>query len=246
MQKLFYSLLVSPFWIGFASLMLIFHPIFLVANKISTKLVDWLIVILNDCHNVNLFITTGSFRSVEGKFDIHKDKPLIIVANHQNMYDIAFLVSEVRSKVVMFVAKKQLARGIPTVSLLLRIRNGILIDRDSGRDAISVLRDFAPKLEKEKLCCVIFPEGTRAKDGKLKPFKRLGLKVLLENAPTAEVVPVVFTKNYKFGNPNFFPLFVKSKMRIFPPIPRAGRSEEDQILEIEQLIKSVLNAEEGT
>ncbi len=240
MRKFFYSFLVTPFWVGFTFLMIFFHPIFLVANSLSVKLVDWLIVILNDCHNVNLFLTTGSFRSVEGRFNASPGRPLIIVANHQNMYDIAFLVSEVRTKVVRFIAKRQLARGIPTVSLLLRIRNGILIDRDSGRDAIAVLRDFAPKLEREKLCCVIFPEGTRAKDGKLKPFKKLGLKVLLDEAPNADVVPVAFTKNYRFGNPKFFPLFVRSRMKIFPPIEREGVSVEEQMTKIESLIKGVL------
>lgn len=244
MRRFFYSLLVTPFWFGFTFLMIIFHPIFLLANHISLKLVDWLIVILNDCHNINLFLTTGSYRSVEGKFNASPDKPLIIIANHQNMYDIAFLVSEVRTKVVRFIAKKQLARRIPTVSLLLRIRNGILIDRDSGRDAIAVLRDFAPKLENENLCCVLFPEGTRAKDGKLKPFKRVGLKVLLEGAPNSDVVPVAFSQNYKFGNPKFFPFFVRSKMKIFDPINRESKSIEEQIDEIEQTIKNYLTSQD--
>lgn len=240
MRKFFYSLLVTPFWIGFTGIMFAFHPVFLIANKINIKLVDWLIVLLNDCHNLNLFLTTGSYRVTEGKFNASPHKPLIIVSNHQNMYDIAFLVSAVRNKVVRFIAKKQLAKGIPTVSLLLRIRNGILIDRDSGKDAVVILREFAPRLESENLCCVIFPEGTRAKEGKLKPFKRLGLKVLLEGAPNADVVPVAFTKNYRFGNPKFFPLFIRSRMKIFPPIKREGMRVEEQMTEIENLIKGEL------
>ena len=81
---------------------------------------------------------------------------------------------------VKFVSKQELGRGIPCVSYNLRHGGSVLIDRKNPRQALPAMLNFAEYIEKTKRAAVIFPEGTRSKDGRPKPFKTKGLEVLLK------------------------------------------------------------------
>lgn len=223
--------------------MILFHPILWIASKIKPSLLDCMIRFLNQIHIYNLFLTTGSSCKKNIICEPDQTKPLIIVSNHQNMYDVALLITTFSKTTPHFIAKKELSKGIPSVSLILRTRNGILIDRSAGRDALQIISDIASRIESENLCVVIFPEGTRAKDGVLKKFKQSGLKTLLSGTPHAEVIPVSFTNNWKFGNPKATPspLGVKSTMTIHKAVNRALPVEE-QIEYIEREISNSLKS----
>lgn len=237
MRKILYSIALIPFWLNFILIMILFHPILWIASKCGTKILDSTIRLLNHIHIANLFITTGS-RCLKNIIHIpDQTKPIIIVSNHQNMYDVALLITAFSKTTPHFIAKKQLSKWIPSVSLILRTRNGVLIDRSAGRDAVQTISEIASKMGDEKLCVVIFPEGTRAKDGVLKAFKQSGLKALLNGNPAADVIPVSFSQNWKFGNPKAIPspFCVTSKMTIHPAINRSST-----IIEQVQLIEKTI------
>ena len=230
MRKVLLSIALVPFWVCFLLIMIFFHPILWAASKINNQTLDAIIRILNHVHIINLFLTTGSRVKKNIVSLPDQSKPIIIISNHQNMYDVALLITTFSKTTPHFIAKKQLAKWIPSVSLILRTRNGILIDRKAGRDAVQIIGDIGKQVETENLCVVIFPEGTRAKDGILKPFKQPGLKTLLTAAPHAQVVPVAFKNHWKFGNPKSTPLpfFVTAEMTVLPAIDR-NQSILDQI-----------------
>jgi 1-acyl-sn-glycerol-3-phosphate acyltransferase len=79
-----------------------------------------------------------------------------------------------------FVAKRELARGVPLVSPLLRYGRHALISRSGGlaetREALRRLAALAG------VCPVLFPEGTRSRDGSLGPFYSAGVRILCEHA----------------------------------------------------------------
>ncbi len=179
--------------------------------SLRTKLVSTqkaLIWLCKVCHLV-LFFTTGC-RVIRPRKDVQTSKPVIVISNHQSAFDISSIVLTFPNLRFYFIAKRELGKGIPSVSLLLREYNGILIDRSNSFEAVKRIEDFL-NLEKTPNL-VIFPEGTRSRSGALGPLKRRGLVTILDHLGEAKIVSFIFSKNYRFGNPLFFPFFVKSEM----------------------------------
>jgi len=90
---------------------------------------------------------------------------------------------------VRFVSKRELGAGIPFISTVLRVQEHALIDR-KGKTTSSMrtLATFAEICKKRGTCPVIFPEGTRSKDGIVKTFHSAGFRKITE----AGALPVVF------------------------------------------------------
>ena len=82
---------------------------------------------------------------------------------------------------------------------VIRAGGAALIDRENPRQAIPELKRFAKHLVENKFAAVIFPEGTRARNGELKELQAAGLTVLLNAAPEAEVIPLVLKGTWKLS-----------------------------------------------
>jgi 1-acyl-sn-glycerol-3-phosphate acyltransferase len=95
--------------------------------------------------------------------------PYIFMVNHQSALDIYALLCAlpVSSK---WIAKRQLF-SIPFFGWAMKRAGYISIDRENPREALKAINDAARKI-KEGTNIVIFPEGTRSKDGVLLPFKK--------------------------------------------------------------------------
>ncbi|MEO0470452.1 MAG: lysophospholipid acyltransferase family protein, partial [Bacteroidota bacterium] len=126
----------------------------------------------------------------EQPYDLPKDRPLLVVANHQSMYDIPPFFWHLRRHHIKFVAKKELGKGVPSISFNLRKGGNVLIDRKDSSQAVEALTNFARFIEENNYAAVIFPEGTRSRTGVPKKFSTTGLKTLLTHAPSAIVLPV--------------------------------------------------------
>ena len=125
--------------------------------------------------------TTYTFKNKER---IPKGVPIIFVSNHQSLYDIVGIIWYLRRFHAKFVSKKELGKGIPSVSYNLRHGGSILIDRKDPKQAIPLIKELSEYIETNKRSAVIFPEGTRSKDGKPKEFAQSGLKILCKYAPS--------------------------------------------------------------
>jgi 1-acyl-sn-glycerol-3-phosphate acyltransferase len=103
--------------------------------------------------------------------------------NHQGIIDIVGMEA-LQKNHLRWVAKKELFDAVWFGNLL---RGGDMISLDRGNKAglIKLMKDVKESLEKKHRAVAIFPEGTRAKEQKLLPFKqgtnmiakKLGLKV---------------------------------------------------------------------
>jgi 1-acyl-sn-glycerol-3-phosphate acyltransferase len=102
----------------------------------------------------------------------------IIVSNHQSTADIAILPWALRSLNVKFVAKEELGRGIPTVSMALTHWGSALISREATRDDVARIKKMSRGLAYWSASVVIFPEGTRSRDGRLRPYKSGGVRIV--------------------------------------------------------------------
>jgi 1-acyl-sn-glycerol-3-phosphate acyltransferase len=111
----------------------------------------------------------------------------LIVSNHQSLADIPALALCFPRQALRFLAKKELGRGIPYISAVLRLGGHGLISRTADfRQGHQELKRFAG-LTKQGICPVVFPEGTRSRSGRVRGFYAGGVRIILENAP----VPVL-------------------------------------------------------
>jgi len=87
-------------------------------------------------------------------------------------------------RLVLFVSKKELGRGIPLVSRLLVLSGHCLIDRKHNmtrtmKNLEAFMRGSAPR----GFSPIIFPEGTRSRDGSLGPFHTAGVRKMIDVEP---------------------------------------------------------------
>lgn len=113
-----------------------------------------------------------------------------VASNHASYLDWALLLGYFPSP-LRFVAKRELSR-VPFVGGFLKKR-GVLIDRRRGQDAKTALKQALA--DGQPWPIMLFPEGTRTPDGRLQPFKRGGLRILLEAG--LPVVPVCLSGTYE-------------------------------------------------
>lgn len=128
---------------------------------------------------------------IYGKENIPK-RNCLFVSNHQSMLDIPLIMDAVGSP-LGFIAKKELSR-VPIINSWTKEINCIYLDRDNAREAVHTINEGVEKLKKG-ISMVIFPEGTRAKDGVIKDFKKGSLKLATKSG--VPVVPVTISGTNK-------------------------------------------------
>jgi len=160
---------------------------------------------------LNLYIVTclrvlGTRYSFPKKENLPKDQPILIVVNHQSLWDIPPIIWYLRGLHPKFVSKKELGKGLPSISYNLRHGGSVLIDRKKPRQALSKMTRFATYLSETKRSGVIFPEGTRSRTGEMKPFRRQGLTTLFKKLPNAYILPISINNSWKLQRFGMFPM----------------------------------------
>jgi len=242
MTKLLAYPLSILYFVFFGLSLLIFHPIqwfcFNVigyqAHKKSVDVLNWFLV-----RSTHFLGTRYSFKN---SHDIPIDKPIIIVTNHQSMNDIPPIIWFMRKHHVKFISKKELGKGIPSVSYNLRHGGSVLIDRKNPIQSIKAIVQMAEYIETHKRAVVIFPEGTRSRDGQPKPFKKKGLATLIENAPNALVIPITINNSWKLLRYGKFPYGIGTQItfEVHEPLTVQEHDSDALITEIETTITKAI------
>lgn len=173
---------------------------------------------------MNSFRICGTRIVVERSPAIQPHTGYAIISNHQSMFDIVLIGGFLFTNFPKYVAKKELARGLPSISLNLRKGGNAIIDRKDRSQAVQVITDMARTAQERNVSLAIFPEGTRSRDGRLQPFKRAGSRALLEGADQLPVVPVAVDGAWRLLAHNLkpVPFGTTVRVRFGEPIPRTG------------------------
>ena len=176
-----------------------------------------------------------------------EDRPFIIVSNHQSFMDIPPIIWGFRKHHPKFVAKKELGKGIPSISYNLKHGGSALIDRDNGRQSITEIGKLGKHIEANNYCASIFPEGTRSKTGKIRKFQHAGVAMLMKSSPNALIVPLAIDGNYKFMINGSFPFRfgVRLTFTVLPPLETQGKNALELTEIAERQIRRVLGQEEN-
>ena len=228
---------------AFGLCLLVFHPIQWLAFRLFgyhklkkvVSVLNWSLM-----RTTNILGTTYRFTN---NYNLPTNRPLIIVTNHQSMYDIPPLIWHMRKYHPKFVSKKELGKGIPSVSFNLTHGGSVLIDRKDGKSAIMEIGKLGSYIEKYNRSAVIFPEGTRSRDGHPKPFKSMGLKMLLKKAPSALIVPISINNSWKLVRYGKFPMGLGAKVSFDVHEPLENKGDIDELIsKIEAAVNSGINS----
>ncbi len=116
-----------------------------------------------------------------------KGEKRIYVINHASQYDVILMYK--MPGVVKFLFKKKWAT-LPLVGWMAVIAGNVILKEDSkAADTIALFKKAETLMEKG-YPFVIYPEGTRSRDGKIGQFFHGTFKLALDGG--ADIVPVVF------------------------------------------------------
>ncbi|MFU8860006.1 MAG: lysophospholipid acyltransferase family protein [Cyclonatronaceae bacterium] len=162
-------------------------------------------------------LNPGWKRKIYGLENYRPDKPLIVVANHLSFLDMP-LMATLPWK-MKWVSKKEIF-NIPVVGWLMRMAGHISIDRGSVK-AFESLKTSYHYLE-NNVPVMIFPEGTRSRDGKMKPFKR-GAFILAKEG-NYPILPIAIHGTFNLMKPDTWRLNLRGNLilSILPPVDPDG------------------------
>lgn len=132
-----------------------------------------------------LIKTAGVKVDVQGLENIDMERPQIIVANHQGLFD-SFVLSATLRAPLTFASKKEMFK-VPVYNYVMQRLGFIRVDRTHPRDIIRDIEVITASIRSGP-SFVVFPEGAISKTGELGTFKRGA--VLFASRARVPIVPV--------------------------------------------------------
>jgi 1-acyl-sn-glycerol-3-phosphate acyltransferase len=243
-MRKFFGYILSPIhYLLFGLLLCFFHPLqWLAFNIFGYKAHKWVVDTMNffiEC----TYYALGNTVKFTNKQNLPIGRPIIFIANHQGLYDIPVMIWHLRKYHAKFISKIELANGIPSVSYNLRHGGAANIDRNDPRQSIAEIGKLGMRMKEDKWSAVIFPEGTRSKDGHVKTFQAAGVGMLLRKCPEALLVPIAINNSWKMVQYGTFPLstFIAMTWEVLSPIEPEKRPVDELVKEVEERIRKALH-----
>ena len=176
-----------------------------------------------------LITFSGIKITVSGLENIPKKQPVIFASNHQGAADILLCLALIPAN-FRFAIKKELFK-IPIFGWALKKCGYFVIDRASLLSVLKMTQDFVGVLEKGG-SILIFPEGTRSRNGALGPFKQASLLA----APKAgvPVVPIAISGSYSILQRGSW-VFERHPIKFSVGKPIKIASEDEYVKKLEEI-----------
>ena len=220
------------FLAAFGVILALFEPLQWAALTLGRRAHEKCVVALNRCLFFALKLT-----GLKVVLEIHPQlstlKMPVVISNHQSMFDIPILHCIFSAFYPRFVAKQELARWLPSVSFNLRHGENAVIDRSNPVQAVAEIQKLGKRMKERGFAVVLFPEGTRAREGALKKFRPAGVVTLLQSVPEASVVPAALDGSWKIA---FFgclpiPRGIEVRVVIGPALERKPGADPKDVVE---------------
>jgi 1-acyl-sn-glycerol-3-phosphate acyltransferase len=219
-------LVTPPFLLGFAATLLLFDPLLRVASLFGQRALE-LVAGALQVSLLGVFRLAGTRIRVERDRVVRDGVPYLVIANHQSLFDIPIFGAVLFRSFPKFVSKRELARWFPSISFYLRRGGHALIDRGDRAGATRAIRELGALVRARGIAAVIYPEGTRAREGVLGAFKPAGALALLHAAPEVPVVVVAIDESWRLLRFKLMPIPFGTRVRVRIGAPIARRPDED-------------------
>ena len=153
---------------------------------------------------------------VEGRDRVDSDTQYVYVANHLSNFDIPTLFAALPSR-IRFLSKAEVYK-IPVVAGAMRRVGIVKVDRQAGQQAHAAINAGIAEARSHGYSLIIFPEGTRSRDGEFHAFKKGAFRIAIAN--DMPIVPVTIEGTWEVWPPGakvFYP--GRARVVIHDPIP---------------------------
>ena len=170
---------------------------------------------------------------IRGKEFLNRKKPHVVVMNHQSLIDV--LIAFRLFYPVKMISKKALA-FVPIVGWNLFLSGHMLVDRKSFKSQMDVLAKMETLLKRGE-SILLFPEGTRTKDGEIHDFKKGAFKAAISTK--TDILPVVIDGPYQLLPKKGFiaPGRHTIHIHVLPPV---AVSQEQSAGELAESVRSLM------
>lgn len=160
---------------------------------------------------------------VRCKEHIQQKRSYVFVANHQGAFDI-FTIYGYLGHNFRWMMKKSLEK-IPLVGYACRVAGNIYVDNSSPSAVRHTMQDAEQRLA-GGMSVVVFPEGSRTRDGRMHGFRRGAFSLAVEFG--LPVVPITIDGAFRvMPRSSFIPHYGKIIMTVHEPIfPAEGGKHE--------------------
>lgn len=181
----------------------------------------------------SILFVSGIHVHVNGLENLNVDGSCILMPNHQSNFDIPVLLGCLPIQ-FRWLAKAELFK-IPIFGRGMRGCGYISIDRSNRKSAFQSLAEAAAKI-RNGVSVLIFPEGTRSRDGRILPFKKGGFVLSVDAG--VPIVPIVIFNTWSIMPKDRLRIRTQSvRMDILAPIPTSGYTRKTK----DDLMNSVRN-----
>jgi 1-acyl-sn-glycerol-3-phosphate acyltransferase len=155
---------------------------------------------------------------ISGLEKIDPNQSYVFIQNHQSSFDI--LASSVSIPgTARFLAKAELFR-IPVFAQGMRLVGMLEINRGNSQKSRRTIQK-AINTVKSGVSVIIYPEGTRSRDGNIQPFKKGGFILAIE--AQIPIVPVVISGSWEIMSKTSLRLHRGTiQIHFLDPVPTAG------------------------
>jgi len=129
--------------------------------------------------------------TIIGRENVVPKKAYIMACNHQSMLDILILFRTFFH--FKWVSKASIFK-VPIIGWNLWLCKHVMVDRGSTTSRRKMLRECAEHIRNGS-SIMIFPEGTRSRNGQLRPFKEGAFLIALQEK--TDIIPMVIDDSYK-------------------------------------------------
>jgi 1-acyl-sn-glycerol-3-phosphate acyltransferase len=128
----------------------------------------------------------GVRTDIRGLDAVDRAQPPVIVSNHLSNLDGPLLVRALPLNPRVLI--KAEARRIPLVGWVMKLADFVFVDRSSAPHRQEALAEAIEKIREKRCPFLVFPEGTRSRDGSMREFKKGGF--LIARRAGVPVLPV--------------------------------------------------------
>jgi 1-acyl-sn-glycerol-3-phosphate acyltransferase len=170
-----------------------------------------------------ILATTGVRVDVEGLDRLEAGRPYVVVANHQSIFDIPIVFWSLPYQ-IRIISKASLG-WFPFLGWHLRRTGHMLVDRKRP-ERVKMVFGWASRLIANGLSLIVFPEGTRSRDGRVGRFKGGSFYIALEAGLPIVPLSIVGSRHVMLkGRLATYPGEVK--LVVHAPIDTAGLTARD-------------------
>jgi len=160
--------------------------------------------------------------TVRGLSNIDPAKSYVYMSNHQSNYDIPVLLGHLPVQ-FRWLAKVELFR-IPLFGYAMKRAGYICIDRSNRESAFESL-NMAAGIIRNGVSVMIFPEGTRRRDGNIGSFKKGGFVLAIESG--VPILPIIIRGTFSVMPKSRFLIKPgKVTLEILKPVETSGYTKE--------------------